>query len=69
MLAGHPEAAMIFTDVVMPGGMSGDELAEAARAARPDIKILFSSGYAEPAVARQGLGAQRLGQEALYGGD
>jgi PAS domain S-box-containing protein len=57
MLADHPEAAMIFTDVVMPGGISGNELAEAAREARPDIKILFSSGYAEPAVARQGLGA------------
>ena len=30
MLAERPEVAMIFTDVVMPGGMSGDELAEAA---------------------------------------
>jgi PAS domain S-box-containing protein len=52
-----PEIAMIFTDVVMPGGMSGDELAEAALAARPDVKILFTSGYAEPEIARQGLGA------------
>jgi CheY-like chemotaxis protein len=57
MLAGNPEVAMIFTDVVMPGGISGDELAEAALTARPDIKILFTSGYAEPAIARQGLGA------------
>jgi CheY-like chemotaxis protein len=48
---------MIFTDVAMPGGMNGDELAEAASAARPDIKVLFTSGYAEPAVARQGLRA------------
>ncbi|MBV9220045.1 MAG: PAS domain S-box protein, partial [Methylobacteriaceae bacterium] len=47
-LAKHPEIAMIFTDVVMPGGMSGDELAEAAIAARPGLKILFTSGYAEP---------------------
>ena len=40
---------MIFTDFVMPGGMNGNELAEAALAAKPAIKILFTSGYAEPA--------------------
>jgi PAS domain S-box-containing protein len=57
LLAAHPKIAMIFTDVVMPGGMNGDELAEAALAAKPDLKVLFTSGYAEPAVARQGLGA------------
>ena len=49
--------AMIFTDVVMLGGMNGDELAEAAIAAKPDLKVLFTSGYAEPAVARLGAGA------------
>ena len=57
LLTAHPEIAMIFTDVVMPGGMSGDELADAALAVRRDIKVLFTSGYAEPAIARQGLGA------------
>ena len=57
LLAAHPKIAMIFTDVVMPGGMNGDELAEAALAAKPDLKVLFTSGYAEPAVARQGLRA------------
>jgi CheY-like chemotaxis protein len=56
-LAAHPETAMIFTDFVMPGGMNGDELAEAALAAKPAIKILFTSGYAEPAIARQKLRA------------
>ena len=55
LLAAYPKIAMIFTDVVMPGGMNGDELAEAALAAKPDLKVLFTSGYAEPAVARQGL--------------
>ena len=55
LLAAHPEIAMIFTDFVMPGGMNGDELAEAALAARPTVKILFTSGYAEPAVARRKL--------------
>ena len=56
-LVDHPEIAMIFTDVVMPGGMNGDELAEAAVLARPALKVLFTSGYAEPAVARQALDA------------
>jgi PAS domain S-box-containing protein len=36
---------LVFTDVVMPGGMSGRDLAEAARRLRPEIKILFTSGY------------------------
>jgi CheY-like chemotaxis protein len=48
---------MIFTDFVMPGGMNGNDLAEAALAAKPDIKVLFTSGYAEPAVARRKLRA------------
>jgi len=41
----------------MPCGMNGNELAEAALVARPAIKVLFTSGYAEPAVARRKLGA------------
>ena len=57
LLAAHSEIAMIFTDFVMPGGMNGDELAEAALAAKPTVKILFTSGYAEPAVARRKLRA------------
>jgi DNA-binding LytR/AlgR family response regulator len=48
---------MLFTDVVMPGGMNGDELAEAALDVKPNLKVLFTSGYAEPAVARLGAGA------------
>jgi hypothetical protein len=42
LLSAHPEIAMIFTDFVMPGGMNGNELAEAALAAKPAIKILFT---------------------------
>ena len=53
-LATRPEVAMIFTDMVMPGGMTGYELAQAALAIKPDIKVLFTSGYAEPAIARLG---------------
>ncbi|TCR76704.1 PAS domain-containing sensor histidine kinase [Rhizobium sp. BK376] len=47
----HPDVAMLFTDIVMPGGMTGDELANTVRAIMPGIKVLFTSGYAEPTIA------------------
>jgi signal transduction histidine kinase len=37
---------LLFTDVMMPGGMSGPELAEATRHVRPSLKVLFVTGYA-----------------------
>ena len=39
----------------MPGGMTGDELARRVRATRPDMKVLFTSGYAEPSIAGREL--------------
>jgi PAS domain S-box-containing protein len=36
---------LLFTDVIMPGGMNGRELAKRARAMRPDLKVLFTSGF------------------------
>ncbi len=36
---------LLFTDVVMPGGLSGPDLAEQAKALRPGLKILFTSGF------------------------
>ena len=53
-VARRPEIALVFTDMVMPGGMTGLELADAARTIRPGLKILFTSGYAEPELARLG---------------
>jgi len=53
----RPDVAMVFTDMVMPGGMSGYELAQAALAVKAGLKVLFTSGYAEPAIARLGLKA------------
>ena len=45
---------LLFTDIVMPGGMSGRELGDAARQLRPNIKILYTSGYSEQAIVHQG---------------
>jgi PAS domain S-box-containing protein len=45
---------LLFTDVVMPGGMTGRQLAEAAKRQRPALKTLFTSGYTEDSVQRLG---------------
>ena len=55
LLGQHPEIDLLFTDIVMPGGMLGDELAKEARALRPEIKVLFTSGYAEPGLPGRDL--------------
>ena len=50
---------LLFTDVVLPHGMNGVELAEKARELRPDLKVLFTSGYAEKAIEqRDSLGVE-----------
>ncbi|MGM0584585.1 MAG: PAS domain S-box protein [Pseudomonadota bacterium] len=45
---------LLFTDIAMPGGMSGAELAREARALFPGLKILCVSGYAETAALQDG---------------
>jgi CheY-like chemotaxis protein len=54
MIDGDPDYAILFTDVVMPG-MSGTELAAAVKGKRPDIRILYTTGYAHDAASRDGL--------------
>jgi PAS domain S-box-containing protein len=45
---------LLITDVGLPGGMNGRQLADAARVTRPDLKVLFITGYAENAVLNSG---------------
>ncbi len=45
---------LLVTDVGLPGGMNGRQVADAARAARPGLKVLFITGYAENAVLSHG---------------
>jgi nitrogen-specific signal transduction histidine kinase/ActR/RegA family two-component response regulator len=45
---------LLFTDVVMPGGLHGLELADEARKICPGLRVIFTSGYAENAVVHDG---------------
>jgi CheY-like chemotaxis protein len=46
---------LVLTDVVMPGPLTGKQVAEHALVARPGMKVLFTSGYADASVMRNGL--------------
>jgi PAS domain S-box-containing protein len=52
LLASH-DIDVLLTDIVMPGGLSGAELADEARSRFPDLKIIYASGFAETAVRRR----------------
>ncbi|HEY1229875.1 MAG TPA: histidine kinase famiy protein, partial [Ramlibacter sp.] len=47
MLAQHPEIDLLFTDVIMPGGINGLQLAERVRQERPGLPVLLTTGYME----------------------
>lgn len=45
---------LLVTDVGLPGGMNGRQLADLARIERPELKVLFITGYAENSVIGNG---------------
>jgi PAS domain S-box-containing protein len=45
---------LLFTDVVLPGGMTGAQVAAQARGAKPELKVLFTTGYARNAIVHNG---------------
>ena len=55
MLARETEIEVLFTDVGLPGGMTGRQLAEAARMLRPDLKVVYTTGYARNAIVHGGV--------------
>ena len=55
VLDGDDHIDLVLTDMVMPGAMTGKEVAEHAIKVRPGVKVLFTSGYADASVMRNGL--------------
>ena len=45
---------LLFTDVVLPGGMNGRELARKVQRVRPTLKVLYATGYTRNAIIHQG---------------
>jgi len=54
ILTGKPEIDLLFTDVVLPGGLNGRTLAEEVRRKYPDVPVLFTTGYTRNAIVHQG---------------
>jgi CheY-like chemotaxis protein len=54
---------LLVTDVGLPGGLNGRQVADAARQTRPELKVLFITGYAENAVV--GDGRLKPGMEVM----
>jgi PAS domain S-box-containing protein len=64
LLDAHPEIVLLFTDVVMPE-INGARLADEARRRRPDLKVLFTTGYTRNAVVHNGVldpGVEMIGK-------
>ncbi|MDP4024901.1 hybrid sensor histidine kinase/response regulator [Methylobacterium sp. NEAU 140] len=56
ILDGEPRIDLLFTDLIMPGGMNGVMLARAARERQPKIRVLLTTGYAEASLERTDAG-------------
>jgi PAS domain S-box-containing protein len=54
LLDSHPHIKILFTDVGLPGGMNGRQLADEARRRRPQLRVLFTTGYARNAIVHDG---------------
>jgi CheY-like chemotaxis protein len=61
LLVSHPELRIdaVFTDVVMPGAIDGVDLADAIRRLRPELPVLFTTGFAD--LARRHRTLESLG--------
>jgi PAS domain S-box-containing protein len=55
-----PDISLLFSDIVLPEGMDGLQLAERARELRPELRVLFTSGYPDQIIERHGGPAGKL---------
>jgi CheY-like chemotaxis protein len=53
-ISAHPEINLLFTDIAMPG-MNGRKLADEVARSRPEIKVLFTTGFTRNAVVHGGV--------------
>jgi len=61
----EPDIDLLFTDVVMPGGMNGRQLGDQAVMRRPKLKVLYTTGYSRNAIVHHGRldpGVQMIGK-------
>ena len=54
LLDANPGIKLLFTDVILPGGMNGRQLADEALRRRPGLKVLYATGYTRNAIIHQG---------------
>jgi CheY-like chemotaxis protein len=54
-LKATPDVQLLFTDVVMPGGLNGLDVAAEARKLRPELPVLLTTGYSDPSMRRRDL--------------
>jgi signal transduction histidine kinase/CheY-like chemotaxis protein len=69
LMDANPSIQLLFTDVGLPGGLNGRQLADEATRRRPDIKVLFTSGYTRNAIVHGGrldAGVALIGKPFTY---
>jgi signal transduction histidine kinase len=54
VIEGPERVDLLFTDVIIPGGMNGSQLATEAAKRRPELRVLYTSGYTENAIVHHG---------------
>jgi CheY-like chemotaxis protein len=54
IIEGRPDVDLLFTDIGLPNGLNGRQLSDEARLQMPELKVLFTSGYARSAIVHQG---------------